>query len=107
MNKIDRLVKVCGENEIADGEIKSFKFGDTTVLIAKYKNEVYALDDVCSHDGAELSDGDLVDCQIQCQRHGARFDLKTGEATQMPAIVGIKSFKVKIESGDIFIELKD
>jgi len=107
MNKAGDVIKVCAANEIADGEIKSFRFDDTAILIAKYDNQYFALEDTCSHDGAELSDGDLVDCQIQCQRHGGRFNLKTGEATQMPAIVGIKRFDVKIENGDIFIELRN
>ena len=107
MNSSNELIGVCSKNEITEGEIKGFRIEDTKILIAKYDNEFYALEDTCSHDGAELSDGDLVDCQIQCQRHGGRFDLKTGEATQLPAIVGINSYDVKVENGDIYIQLRD
>jgi 3-phenylpropionate/trans-cinnamate dioxygenase ferredoxin subunit len=99
-------VRVCPAGELVDGEIKSFNIDGETFLLARRGEKIYALEDTCSHDGAELSDGDLVDGQIQCARHGGRFDLKTGEATQMPAIAGIKSYNVEIRDGDIYVSPK-
>jgi len=95
---------VCRDSELVEGEIKSFKLNDTRILLARWNDKVYALEDLCSHDGAELSDGDLVDGEIQCARHGARFDLESGNATRMPAIVGISKFNVEIRDTEIFIE---
>ena len=103
MNEV--LIKVCPENEIAEGEIKSFAVNGASIILARSGGQVYALEDTCSHDGALLSDGDLVDSEIQCCRHGGRFDLKTGNATQMPAIVGIESYDVEIRDGDIYVAL--
>jgi len=100
------FVRICAEDELAEGEIMPVKFEDKRILLARYDGEVYAIDDICSHDGGELGDGDLVDGQIQCPRHGARFDLKTGAATRMPAIIGIDSYETKIEDGAIFIGRK-
>ncbi len=102
----DNWIRVCAENEVAEGEIRSFNIEGNNIMIARQRDKIYALDDTCSHDGAELSDGDLVDGQIQCSRHGGRFDLKTGEATQMPAIMGIESYRVEIRQGDIYVALK-
>jgi len=101
----ETLVKVCSDNEIAEGEIKSFAVNGGNIILARSGGQVYALEDTCSHDGALLSDGDLVDGQIQCCRHGGRFDLKTGDATQMPAIVGIESYDVEIRDGNIYVSL--
>ena len=99
------LTRICNNDELAEGEIKNFKFDDISILLTRKNDKVYALEDVCSHDGAELSDGDLVDNDIQCARHGARFDLGSGQATRMPAIVGIVNFNVVINNGEIFVEL--
>ena len=101
----DGFVKACGESEIPDGELKAVNIDGLSVLLAKSNGSIYALEDCCSHDGAELHDGDVIEKQVQCSRHGGRFDLETGNATQMPAIVGIKSYKVEIRSGDVYIAL--
>ncbi len=98
-------MKVCGENEIPEGSIRNFNVGGKSIAVAKYNGELYAVDDICTHDGGDLGDGDIVDGQIQCPRHGARFDLKTGEATQMPAVIGIGTYKVKVENGIVMIDL--
>jgi len=103
---IEQAIRLCPVSELGDGEIKSFNVDDENILLARRRDKIYALEDTCSHDGAELSDGDLVDGQIQCARHGGRFDLETGEATQMPAIVGIKSFDVEIRDGDVYVTPK-
>jgi 3-phenylpropionate/trans-cinnamate dioxygenase ferredoxin subunit len=99
-------MRVCAEGEVVEGEIRSFNIEGNNIMIARHRDKIYALENTCSHDGAELSDGDLVDGQIQCSRHGGRFDLKTGEATQMPAITGIESYRVEIKQGDIYVALK-
>ncbi len=99
----DDYLKTCSEDEITDGDLKTVSANGVSVLLVRYDGKIYALEDCCTHDGAELSDGDLVEGQVQCSRHGARFDLKTGEATQMPAIVGIETFKVEIRDGDVYV----
>lgn len=94
---------VCPENEIAEGTIVKVNVDGKSILLARYQGMIYALDDVCTHDEGQLADGDLVDGQIQCPRHGARFDLKTGAATRMPAIVGIGIYKVRVENGEVYV----
>ena len=100
------MLKVCSEKEIFDGEIKSFNLNGSSIILARSGDQIYALENTCTHDGAELNDGDLVDGQIQCSRHGGRFDLETGEATQMPAVVGIDSYQVEIIDGDVYVSLE-
>ena len=101
------FTKVCAENEIEEKGLKTINLNGRPIALAKYEGNVYALDDICTHDGGDLGEGDIVKGQIQCPRHGARFDLKTGQVTRMPAVMGINSYEVKIENGFIFIALPD
>ncbi len=67
----------------------------------------HAIDDVCTHDGGPLAEGDLIDCEIQCPRHGARFDLKTGRALCMPAIEPVTVHTVELRGDDIYVAIQD
>jgi len=65
----------------------------------------YAVQDLCTHDDGPLGEGTLVDGQIQCPRHGARFDVKTGAVGRMPAIVPIRVYPVKVEGEDVLVQI--
>ena len=67
----------------------------------------HAIDDVCTHDGGPLVDGELVDHTIACPRHGAKFDIRSGAALSMPAIRATRAYDVKLESGGIFLRLRE
>ena len=67
----------------------------------------YALDDVCTHDGGPLADGELRDHKISCPRHGAKFDIRTGAALTMPAVRPTRSHEVKVEDGGVWVRLRD
>lgn len=99
----DEFKRLCTEDEIPEGTVKTFEIHGKAIAVARYDGVVYAVDDICTHDGGELGAGDIVNGQIQCPRHGARFDLKTGSATQMPAVIGIGTYRIKIENGDILV----
>ena len=94
------------KSEISLGEAKSYQIGDSKIVVCNVSGEYFALSDVCSHDDGELvsGEGKLVDgCQLECPRHGARFDVKTGKATRMPAAVGIKTYKINVIDNDLEI----
>ncbi len=95
------------KSEINSGEAKSYEVGDLKIVVCNINDEFYAVSDVCSHDDGELvsANGKLVDiCQLECPRHGARFDVKTGKAVKMPAIAPIKTYKVKVIADYLEIE---
>ena len=100
-------VRVCTEDDIAEGDIRAFEAEGIEFLLARRDGRIFALENCCSHDGAQLSDGDLVNGEIQCARHGGKFDLATGEATQMPAIAGIESYRVEVRGGEVFVHLNE
>ena len=73
--------------------------------LANVDDEYYAIDDVCTHDGGPLDQGEVFDNEIECPRHGARFDVRTGKALTLPAVVPVKSYPVKVEGNDILVEV--
>lgn len=100
------LRKVAGIDQLQNGVLKVEIDGEEILLI-KDGEKIYALSNICSHQEKELSSGFLENGVWVCPHHGARFDIKTGEALSMPAVEGIKSYKVEIKGNDIFIEMED
>jgi metal-sulfur cluster biosynthetic enzyme/nitrite reductase/ring-hydroxylating ferredoxin subunit len=66
----------------------------------------YAIDDVCTHDGGPLADGELRDHKIACPRHGAKFDIRTGAALSMPAVRPTRAHDVKVEGDAVWVRLR-
>jgi len=74
------------------------------VALYNVEGTIYATSDVCSHGAASLSRGTLTGCVVACPLHGATFDVRTGRNLTFPAVVPVKSYPVKVEGGDVFIE---
>jgi 3-phenylpropionate/trans-cinnamate dioxygenase ferredoxin component len=80
--------------------------GEKIVLVATGDGAYYALRDRCSHADFPLSDGEMIDDErLECQYHGAKFDVKSGRAVALPAIRPVKTYEVKVEGDDLLIEL--
>ncbi len=73
------------------------------VAVARSGGELFAVEDVCTHDGAELTGGEIEDGQIVCPRHGARFCLRTGQALTPPAYEPVRVFATNIEAGRVWV----
>ena len=96
--------QVASVGEIEPGQRLSVFVDDVPVLLVQKDDGCYAaIEDVCSHDGQPLTDGPIADGAITCERHGAKFDLKTGKPLCMPATESIQVYDVKIENGAIFL----
>lgn len=67
----------------------------------------YAISDTCSHADASLAEGELCGCEIECPKHGARFDIRTGKNLSFPAIAPVRAFPVKVENGAIYVEVEE
>ena len=90
-------------DEIPDCGRKSVVFDDRAVLVLRIGGDVYAVEDVCSHDGQPLTDGVLEGTAIECPRHGARFDVRNGRPLCMPAVEPIATYEVKLQGNDILL----
>ena len=95
-------VRVCAVSELLPGEFKIVFDGDAAIAVFNIDGELYALEDVCTHDGGELAGGPIEGLTIECLRHGAKFDLRTGEALCAPAYAPTAKFPVKVEDGSVW-----
>jgi 3-phenylpropionate/trans-cinnamate dioxygenase ferredoxin subunit len=75
-----------------------------TICVARVGDQVFAIDDTCSHSDASLSEGDITDFKIECWLHGAEFDLRTGEALTPPAVASIKVYPVIVDGDSVTVE---
>jgi nitrite reductase/ring-hydroxylating ferredoxin subunit len=97
--------EACGVEESEDG-VSVFVSGER-VAVFRFDDEVYAIGDVCTHAGASLAEGGVRDGVVRCPRHGAPFDLRTGEALGPPASDDLHVYKTKMEDGVVYVRVKD
>jgi 3-phenylpropionate/trans-cinnamate dioxygenase ferredoxin subunit len=88
---------------LRDGEAISISAGRRLIAVARSGDEYFAIEDICTHDGAELTGGTIEGAQIICPRHGARFCLRTGEALTPPAYEPVRVFETKITDGRLWV----
>jgi 3-phenylpropionate/trans-cinnamate dioxygenase ferredoxin subunit len=100
-------VSIGQANEIAPGTVRSYSVDGKQVAVCNVGGTFYAIDDVCTHDGGALDQGELEGDQIECPRHGARFDVKTGRALTLPAVLPVTSYPVRVENGEIKVEVDE
>jgi 3-phenylpropionate/trans-cinnamate dioxygenase ferredoxin subunit len=87
--------------------MKDFKVDEAhSVLVANCEGRFYAIEDRCTHDDGPLAEGELLGCQVECPRHGARFDMETGRALTLPAVRPVAAFPVRVnEAGELEVDL--
>ena len=93
----------AGPLDLGDGETRSLAVGRRMVAVARSGDEYFAIEEVCTHDGAELTGGEIEGAEIVCPRHGARFCLRTGEALTPPAYEPVRVFATRIDDGRLWI----
>lgn len=103
---MSEFIKVTTKSEIPQSSIKEFEVNKVMVAIANLNGEFFAIENTCTHDGGPLGEGEVVDgCCVECPRHGAKFDLKTGGVMSLPATMPVASYEVKVEGEDIFVKV--
>ena len=101
------FVAVAAADEIPAGGRKQVIIDEQPILILRVGEEFYAIDDVCTHDDGPLGEGPIRGYEIECPRHGARFDIRTGEVRRMPAVEPIRVHEVKVEDGKVWVRLRE
>lgn len=99
------FVKVGSVDEIDETGKLLVELDDRFVIVFRTNDQWSCIDDICTHDGGTLSDGELSEGCIACPRHGAKFDIVTGKAVTMPATQDTYAHEVKVESNDIYVKL--
>ena len=100
-------VEVALATELLPGGKKLLDIDGRAVALFNVDGTFYAIDDVCTHDGGPLAEGELEGCEIVCPRHGARFDVRTGAVLCMPAFEPVKAHQVRLEKGVVCVRLRE
>lgn len=101
------FVPVCALKDLQSGKPMTVEVEDRFIVLVLVDGEVFCIDDVCTHDGGTLGDGTLDDHCLACPRHGAKFDVRTGQAVTMPATEPTVSHEVKIVDSNVYVRLSE
>lgn len=96
------------KSEILSGNARSYEMDGSKIVVCNINGEYFALEDVCSHDDGVLVSGEgklIENCMLECPRHGARFDVRSGEAKKMPAVAPIKTYHINVVGDELEIEV--
>ena len=98
---------VATTDEFPPGDRFIVEIGRHVIGVFNVDGEIYAIRDVCTHDDGPLADGKIDGCEIECPRHGARFDLRDGSVTAPPAVIPVPVYPVRIEGDEIQVGVED
>jgi len=97
--------RACSLSQLPDQGAIGVEVAGVPVAVVRVDGEVFALHDVCSHEEVPLSEGEIYDHTVECWLHGSCFDLRTGKPTGPPATKPVTTYPVKIDGGDVLVEL--
>lgn len=104
---MSEFVKVAKVSDIPDPGKRLVEVGDALVVLFHVGGRFYCIDDICTHDGGPLSEGELCDYAIACPRHGAKFDIRNGRHLTMPATEPTKAHEVKVVGDEVFVKISE
>ncbi len=96
---------VARRSDVAPGTTRRVLVNGVEVLLCNVDGTIYAVEDVCTHDGAPLDQGELEGSCIVCPRHGARFDVTSGAALTLPAVLPLPTYPVRIEGDAVYVDV--
>ena len=97
------FITVAKDDEVEDGDRLFVEIDDYELVLFNIAGEYFAIGDVCSHDDGPLGEGEIEDYDVICPRHGARFDVRSGLVTALPAVTDIPAYPVRVSGNDIEI----
>lgn len=102
---MSEFIRVASVSDVPVGGRKLIEVEDVRLALFNLDGTFYAIEDVCTHDGGPLVEGEIVNgCEVICPRHGARFDIRTGAALSFPAFEATNRYAVRIDGQDIWVE---
>ena len=95
------FLEIAPSTELPNGERLFIEVEGKSIVIFNIADQFFAIADICTHDDGPLGDGDLEGYNIVCPRHGGGFDVRTGKAVQLPVVVDVAAYPVRVEDGMI------
>jgi len=103
---VANFVSVGKTSEIPEGHITVYEVGGVRVAVCNVGGKLYAIDDVCTHDGGPLDQGVLEGKLVECPRHGAKFDVTDGRAVVLPAVRPVRTYPVEVDGDDVRVSVE-
>jgi 3-phenylpropionate/trans-cinnamate dioxygenase ferredoxin component len=102
--------RACALADIQEDEALAVVIGPQNLAVARNGDEVFAVEDICSHAAVALSEGEVDECTVECWLHGSRFDLRTGKPTGLPATEPVATFPVEVRANadgtsDVYVDV--
>ena len=101
------MIRVCPLSELPPGTMRGIEQDGKRILVVNHEGRLHAWDGTCTHEEADLSTGFLLGDEVTCPLHLSRFNLLTGEAVNPPAEEPLGKRYVKVENGEIFVDLDE
>ena len=98
------LIKIADADAVAPGKVQYVEVEGRRLALCNVDGQFHLIDDVCTHDGGSLDQGELIGAEIECPRHGARFDVRTGRVRRLPAIIPVKTYTVQVQDGAVMAD---
>jgi 3-phenylpropionate/trans-cinnamate dioxygenase ferredoxin subunit len=100
------FVRAARSLDVPLGEVKVVEVRGEEVALCNVNGQIYAVANVCTHDDGPLGEGCLFGDEIECPRHGARFDVRTGAVRSLPAIIAVPTYAVRVDGEDILVDVE-
>ena len=99
------FVRIAAPSDVPEGEVRVFSAGGHSIALANVGGRFYAMDNLCTHDGGPLGEGMLWGEDIECPRHGARFDVTSGRVTAFPAVAPVHTYPARVEGDEVQVDV--
>ena len=96
-------IKIANLTDVKQGKMFRTKINNNFILLANINNEIFAIDDMCTHEDASLYKGALKGHCVECPLHGSHFDFRTGKPDGNPATEAVKTYDIEVRENEIFI----
>jgi len=97
--------RVAARSDVPAGRVRVFEVGERSIALANVGGDFFAIDNLCTHDGGPLGEGTLAGDQVECPRHGARFDVRTGAVRALPAVRPVRTYAVRLDGDEVSVDV--
>ena len=104
---MSEFLTLASVDQVPPGTVKVFRVKGRRIAVSQVEGTFYAIDDLCTHDEGPLGEGTLEGDEVECPRHGARFNVRTGAALRMPAVTPVKVYAVRVDGQNIQVKLEE
>jgi 3-phenylpropionate/trans-cinnamate dioxygenase ferredoxin subunit len=99
------MSRVATAADVPPGSVRVFQVNGRSIALANLDGSFYAVDNLCTHDNGPLGEGTLWNGTIECPRHGARFDVKTGAVKALPAVRPVRTYPVRLDGDEVSVDV--